>query len=469
MLNILFSGILAYFLYVNLNNIGFHNLFIFLSLLAIIFIAPLPALIFTGMEHILHITISLVFVIFSARLLENDNIKFNSNMSIKLLLIAPLLSSIRYEGLFIIFGVCVLLFFRKRYLYCLSLGMISLVPIIIYGVISKYSGWYWLPNSLLLKGTVPSIETFSDVINLFRLIYDNIFGVTHFLNIKDFGEKQVLYILYLSSCLLFLFNSDNFKKLWSYHNVILMIFFLSTMLHSIFADFGWFYRYEAYLITLGIYVNIILIRNYFNNDQKELQIKINRLQISKIIVLLFLTILAYPVYIQIINGVTQPFAQRISTSLLNTSKANYERYQEHVLPAIFICDYTDIETIIINDIGAISYYNNDIKILDLYGLGSKEPLEYRKQGYSNNNVRKWAKENNADIAYIQIHWREISPLVPEEWTLIAIWEIPHNIVFGDTKFAWYVINKNIINEITYKLKAFSKNHLPSDMNYEFYN
>lgn len=467
-LNILISFSLIYFLYTNFRENKIINSYNFISLFAIIFIIPLPALIFTGMEHILHITISIVFVIYAAKIIETNNFEFNSALSIKLWVLGMFLAAVRYEGLFIVFVVCLLLIIKKQYRYSIYLGTISLIPLIIYGIISIMNGWHWLPNSLILKGNMPSIYTFSDLINKFHNVFDNLFGAVHILNIADFGEKQVLFLLLIASIILFLLINRMDSSLWKFNNVLMIIFTVSTIIHAMFADFGWFYRYEAYLIALGLYVNLTFLYEYFKDGKTNVSIKLSRSHIPNYLVVIFLLILAYPVYIQIFNGVTQPFAQRISISLLNTPKANYERYLEHVLPAKFIRDYTNNATIAINDIGAISYYNNNINILDLYGLGSREPLEFRKNIYDSNVVKEWARNENAKIAYIQIQWTEISPLIPEEWIKIAIWKIPHNIVFGDTQFAWYVIDKNKLEEIVYSLKIFSQFNLPEEMEYELY-
>lgn len=137
----------------------------FAALLGVIFLAPLPALIFTGLEHILHIFFTIPFVYFSAKVLSGQSTNFWGSESVLLLTLALFLPFVRYEGLFLVFAACVLFILRGRWLYALVLGAAASSTIGIYAILSVQQGWYWLPNSVLLKGNSPDLTSLNGIIH----------------------------------------------------------------------------------------------------------------------------------------------------------------------------------------------------------------------------------------------------------------------------------------------------------------
>jgi len=129
----------------------FPPFYIFLTLLGVIFFTPLPALIFIGMEHTLHVLVTILFVYFSAVLLSKESRGPFGFDSVTVLILGLLLPFIRYEGLFIVLVVCSLFILRKRWLYSFSLGVLAIIPVFIYGIISVLKGWFLVPTSILLK------------------------------------------------------------------------------------------------------------------------------------------------------------------------------------------------------------------------------------------------------------------------------------------------------------------------------
>jgi len=201
----------------------------------------LPILTVMGMEHILHTLISIWFVYLSAQTLNKTTIDRTSY--IKLLLIGILLTSSRYEGIFIIIPVCVLFLFRKKILSAFLLGSASILPILVYGIISLKAGSYWLPNSVLLKGQEVSFLSFDGIKNLYErplLIFSQapwLFSISIF--VLTLGVIRH-YALKLS--------------IWNTGQLMILVFLITVLFHLEFARVGWAYRYEAYLMALGILV-----------------------------------------------------------------------------------------------------------------------------------------------------------------------------------------------------------------------
>lgn len=431
-LNVIFATLTVCLIYALLRRYKFTSFYTFTVLMLIIFFTPLPALVFSGMEHILHALITISFVYLAAQILSKD--KSNVLECSLLLILAPLVTMARYEGLFLIFVVGILFAIRRRLLYSSSLLGLAIIPIAIYGVISIMNGWYFLPNSVLVKGNAP----------MFSLM-----GIGSFF--YHFGEQIVMnsHILILVSValLLFILQFDKEKSLWKDTTIMLIIFIETTLLHMLFASTGWFFRYEAYLVALGIFVIAIGMREYLS---EKLLVKFDKRLIPK-----------YAAIALIILLVILPFVGRGAISFIDTPEATHERYLEHVIPALFLKEFYLGDTIAINDIGAISFYS-DVRILDMYGLGNIEPLSYSKEGFDKKAVQAWAEKEGAVLAYVQIHWDEIYPLIPDQWIKVAQWEIPENVVFCDTKFVWFCIDPEHESTMIGNLRDFSKK-LPKDI------
>ena len=95
--NIVISvGIIAV-CYFFLKKIIEQKIYLFVALLAVIFVAPLPALTFSGMEHLLHIFLTVVFLF-----LFSDSISRKEptlGLTIWIVCCSTLLAMTRFEGL----------------------------------------------------------------------------------------------------------------------------------------------------------------------------------------------------------------------------------------------------------------------------------------------------------------------------------------------------------------------------------
>ena len=171
---------------------------LFVLVSVIIFATPIPALVFSGHEHVLHTMLTVIFVYaasgalsltaasrplcHSERPKEAKNLASDSaprstrtgffvdsllrmtegwrsstssrtatigrSASVSLFLLAPLLTSTRYEGIFPVAVACGLFFLQCRWRFGLALGALAALPVVVYGTISVASGWYWLPTPL---------------------------------------------------------------------------------------------------------------------------------------------------------------------------------------------------------------------------------------------------------------------------------------------------------------------------------
>ena len=121
----------------------------FWALLFITLIVPLPILIFSGMEHVLHLL--LIATVFGLLWRYEANPLESPRITRWLLVTAMLATLIRYETCFLV-GPLVL-YYAWRHDWRMTIGLagaVSIGPVII-GLVQVSHGWYFLPNSLLAK------------------------------------------------------------------------------------------------------------------------------------------------------------------------------------------------------------------------------------------------------------------------------------------------------------------------------
>jgi hypothetical protein len=81
-------------------------------------VAPFPAMIMSGMEHILHFLVSITVITFAVEIIETNTP--SSRQSAALLVGLALLTAVRYEGIFLA-GIVIGLLVWRRF-YRLALG-----------------------------------------------------------------------------------------------------------------------------------------------------------------------------------------------------------------------------------------------------------------------------------------------------------------------------------------------------------
>ena len=138
MINFLTASFLLLVIHIILKRENFPSYQIFLFLLAITCFLPLSYIVFIGMEHTLHVIFSVLLIYYTSKTLsfeKSDKLNKINNEDIILLVLAPFITMIRYEGMFQIIVSTALLFFRKKYILSLIFGILGFLPLLIFGII----------------------------------------------------------------------------------------------------------------------------------------------------------------------------------------------------------------------------------------------------------------------------------------------------------------------------------------------
>lgn len=428
-LNFVFASAACILNYIILKKYELKNFFIFIVLLSIIFFTPLVPLVFCGMEHTLHFLISIIFICLSAKSIQAE--KTTQVESLLLIIFAALVTTARYEGLFLIFVVSCLFLIKKKPLPALVLAMVGIFPLIIYGLISVSKGWYLLPNSVLLKGYKPTIFSAPNIPK--ALIVSGVRRIAR--------SAQISILILGAISLLFLRHTNTpRKKKWSPSSWMLIIFATTSLLHGIFAEFGPSYRYDAYLIGVGLLCISISIHEYLN----QRLIPINK---AKIITLALLALL-----------IISPFGKRGLVTLKEAPQITTNIFEQHYQMGLFLKEFYQGKVVAANDIGAINYLA-DIKCVDLWGFANKITGAARvERRFGTQAIADAVNSAQVNIAIVTEHRFRTSnkgSSLPAAWIKVAKWTISNNIACSSNSVSFYAANQKEKKSLLNNLKKFT--------------
>ncbi len=438
-LNIILGTITVLMVYYILRSFKILPIYNLIIMLAVIFFTPIPYLIFIGMEHILQIVLVIAFVYLSVRILTNANSK--SLDYYLLLVLAVPLALVRYESLILIFLIAILFMLKKRFTYSFLIIGISIIPIIIYGIISTHNGWYFLPNSLVVKSTLTN-STSTTLNSLPNAIYSNL--IPHDLTSRISDLSAIIFAFIALSIATFRYKVS--KTIWQVPTLWLTITAVLIFMELIFITNDWIVRYTSYLVVLGLISIILGIYDYI---PRKLSFKFNKKSIPKYLGITILIIL-----------ILSPFAMK-TYYLSITPQATNNIYEQQYQMGLFLNDFYQNDSIAVNDIGAVNYLAN-IHSLDLVGLSSIDAAQEHKDNTF--NLSELANKNNVQIAIIYDQWW--TGQIPSNWIKVGEWTtpnvVPHNLILGNDTVSFYATSPQYEVELINNLRSFSP-QLPKDI------
>jgi hypothetical protein len=379
---------------------------------------PLVPLVLIGMEHTLHVYLSLAFLICAARALEPGD-PAETRRPYALLALAPLLAASRYEGLFLVAAACLLFAWRRRPGMALALAAAAWLPVIVYGLFSRSHGSLFWPNSLLLKAAPPRLDSTKAIGAFADSAARQLAGAPHL-------------VIVAVACLVLLLLARNEAR-DSMRPWMAMVL-LALAFHVALARVGWFYRYEAYLMACGIGAATLGVARVLHAQPLR-------------------TTGARALASVAVAAAAMPLVYRGAVAMALTPRATANVYQQQIQMGNFVHRYYGGNTVAVNDIGAVAYYGN-ARLLDLGGLADLDVLLAQRAGrFTSGTMDSMARARGARVAIVYPGWFQRYGGIPASWTAVARWTVPGEVVvLGDASVTFYAIAQSETATLTAHLR-----------------
>ncbi len=328
------------------------------------------ALPMTGLEHSLHVAICLLALKGLIDLTRHGQSPWF------LILAVVLLPTIRFEGIAMAGAIIIAQFALRNRLAALIEAALIGVCLGAYVLYMNSLGLPAVPSSVALKSEVATSLADGQATDFLGRILDNLRATL--------GLRQGLALTALLGLGLLIWAlSRNARDFW-----VLFVLLATGSAHLLAGKFGWFGRYEVYVIAVSIVGVLWLMRGLLAR----------RPQIGAVAALL-ITFISLP-YVEL--AIDTPQASR---------NIHDQHYQMHRFATEFYA-----APVAVNDLGWVSY-QNDAFVLDLFGLGSEEVRRLKLAGrYGADEMRRLAEAAGVEIVLIYAH---IFPDRPAEWEQVA--------------------------------------------------
>lgn len=379
--------------------------------------ANLVQLIFLGMEHSLQVFVCVLILYGLVNEQQNKKVRLWFWIA---LAIAPL---VRYECLSLSFPVLVYLFLRGYRLKSIMVFLITMIAMVAFSYFLHLNGHKLLPSSIMAKSGLEASSV--SLIGAVQFFYH---GMKAMVN-SPAGIVSVAFIFMALD-----------KKRRDESRYLAVIGFFAIFLFSIFGGTILFSRRGVYTL-----ISIFLLIFYLNKDFLYSflfageKIK-RRLMIACASIILLL-------------GGFSGFhfgLQGIAAVPLGSNNIYEQQYNMNR----FVTEFYK-KPVAVNDLGWVAY-QNDHYVLDLWGLGSIESLEIRKNPHivDQNWMDFLVKKKKVPLAMIYTGWFE---KIPQNWVLVAELHLTKYKVSPSRKNVdFYATDCSAIDDIYASLEEFEK-------------
>lgn len=442
-LNLIFGSLLLGWVYGLLLKSRAPRPFILLALGLLILLTPMPAMIFSGMEHLLHALMTVAFASLASAALARPEMKIRDGW--RILALAPLVFMARYEGAFLLGAVGLIFLIRGRVLFALVMEALGALPVIVFGVISMVHGWFFFPNSILIKSLAYNKKSIFDLNHFFKMVLGRL--------TNDWTQTILLVVVIA----LLVIRTKAGKRLRDRKVLMGLIFIPVFVLHTLLIDSALFLRYEAYLVCFGLTTIFVMLPDTVR-DLRALWKRRGEIKFfQRKLALVVLTGLAFS---PILGGRVAKLYLAGTSTLGVIVPASNNIYEQQIQMGHFLKKYYTGQGVALNDIGAANYFA-DIRCLDLVGLGSMETAVARKLGELDAaTLLRLARGAGTKIAMVYETWSGWH--LPAEWIRVGRWKIPRNTICAEATVSIYAVDPAEREGLTRNLAEFRK-ELPADV------
>jgi len=325
----------------------------------------------------------------------------------------------RFETGFVVVALVVL--FATRRLWRLALTAIAgaAVTLITVGAVNLGQGWPLLPASIVAKTQTGR------------------HGIAALL--PDFRSDQLphsprLIVVVALCALLCWFASRRKGTGWEVASTWSYVYFGVVVLHLGYAQVGGLFRYEAYLVAVGLVVSALLVHSILAAG--ALRPALPRLAWALTAVLLL---------VAVVDGGRVYRVAWVGLNEVSHQQLEMARFFRTACPGCHVA---------MNDIGVASLYGN-VTVNDVFGLADREVLRAKTEGRWNTAaLARVMKADGVDMAavYDAPFW---IPSPPSSWKRMGTWKYPHAEVTGGDVVSFYAVNPSKEAELRKRFAEFA--------------
>lgn len=358
---------------------------VFTNVMAPLLILSISALALpmTGMEHSLHVLAVIVVMRGLVVLIERDVV---SGWLVVATICMPFL---RFEGVALAVAAIIVLIATGHWRSGVMIFVSVLTGLGVCAVLFQRLGLPILPSSVLIKSNIAVALQDARVLGVWFGLVGNL--------LASFQHRWG--IVFAIAICASLFTVQERKVRWRSRRspsfLIVGVMALGLGAHLVAGRYGWFHRYEVYAVAILVTGGIYLLRPVL------LLIHNNRIVVAQLVLLVALEILILP-YVD---------------ATITTPRASRNIYEQQFQMHRFATEFFP-RRVAVNDIGWVSY-DNDLFVLDLWGLGSETVRKLRADGRLDAIAIADLAEK-ADIDFAMIYGPPFAGLIPDSWCLLAV-------------------------------------------------
>ncbi|MCL5271390.1 MAG: hypothetical protein M1457_12755 [bacterium] len=444
-LNLVAAGLLIVWLHGRLRRMNPHPGYLALAVAAIVFVASAPALVFSGLEHVGHILIMLVLLQLGVEALADANPprdggdcqleRLGPGRAPALLALAALAPAVRYESLFLVGVLGGLFYLRGRRGFAVAFVAAACLPIGLYGLYSRAHGWFFLPNSVVLKGQRPDFYTAGGVLDFAGAALGRL------------GANPAMLLLLTLAAFTTAVRFWKVRRLWDETAVLNLAVAAAMLPHLLFIELK-FSRYDAYLAAMVLYGSAVAWHR--------------QLAFAASAHLRTMPIHRFTAVAVLIVAAAWIWWPRTVGLLWSTPAAMQNIYRQQYQMADFLRRYHDRDGVAVNDIGLVSFAT-DARILDVWGLANMAIARNRPWKVTWQQVDRLAREGGVRLAMVYDSWFLHYGGVPPPWIKVGTWTVPELRVLGDTSVSIYAVDPAIRGPLVRELREFARRLPPEVM------
>jgi hypothetical protein len=392
-----------------------------IALLMLALCTNMIGVVFTGLEHNLHIAAVAATVYGITLFLDKGKMPV---WLPAVIVLAPLL---RYEGLALSFAALLVLALRGRWRTAAATFALIILLVGGFSVFLVSLGLPPIPSSILTKSAVVADGISGTGIGFFNSIIVNVIRMAL---VPSGALMLVIGVAAAVRCL-----RELPLKPWRWSSQALMALLMVCLIgsHAVAGRFGWLDRYEDYVMAGTALIGICLMRDTIR------KVLLNRKQR-----LIYIGLTAVPLLLICAEYIISTWHVPLAAN------NNYEQqFQMHR----FVNDFYRAP-VAVNDLGLVSYHNPNF-VLDLGGLASEKARSLILRHADAEAYRELVSANNVHLVIIYDEW--FPHQIPTSWVKVASMDLSRKRVSSaESEVQFYATDDDTAGKLHPELLSFSR-------------